>query len=286
MNEDGIMDILATRIFSTDIHYRTTEVVLIYLKSGTIPQVETFTAESLGMSDKYLAGPLGVGDFDGDGGFDIVVGFAAKNVEPGTYTPNALIRRDKSGKLLELTKPWGPSDTFGPEYYGSTVQDINDDNRADLLVDGKKNSFFSWDNSSWKSIETNFKPSTMMFNGAWQDIDFDGKFDFLGYDEVWRNKGGGNFEKSSLGPWSPSQGDMIDIDLDGNLDLLGCDGWHRGDGFGNYDAKKGKVSVQTNYPSFCFGTWADVTGDGLPDAIGIGGTTIGCNKNIGKPILK
>jgi hypothetical protein len=287
LNGDGTPDILGKKTSIVDIHYSTTEIVIIYLKNGGNFQVETFSTESLGMGQYNMVSPITVGDVDADGGLDILVQFIPKNMI-NVYGPISMIRRDKEGKFIELTAPWGPN-VSETAYGNSFLQDLDGDHRAELLVfsSNLKNLALSWQSPIWSPTQnTNFKPSTPVNQGSWKDIDFDGKADFLGYDEVWRNKGGGTFEKSTLGPWpTSSKYDMLDVDLDGNLDLPGCDGWHRGDGFGNYDPKPGKVITPITYPSFCSAAWVDVTGDGLPDGIG-GGTTIVCYPNIGKPILK
>lgn len=290
LNGDKIPDILSGKKIAQS-NSITREIVLIYLKPGGSHLVETLTAESLGLGQVLLKEPLALGDVDGDGGLDILVQSFTQAADIA-YGPVFLLRRSKEGNLLGVSAPWQPGELFGKRHSGASFVDLDGDGKSELVASiydenssTSKTYFYSWNGVDWASLKVSFDSSIAVKDGVWKDIDFNGKIDFIGYGEVWRNKGDGNFEKSTLGPWQPSQGEMIDIDLDGNFDLLGCDGWHRGDGFGAYDTNPGKVLAKINHPSLC-DTWADVTGDGLPDGLGIGGTTIACYPNVGKPILK
>jgi hypothetical protein len=289
MNGDSSPDLVASRIPIQHPELGSSEVVLVYLKAGEAPKVETITAGMIGLN-KFL-GPINVGDVDGDGGQDLLIVPGGLPVEG----PVAFLRRSVDGKILSITDSWPKGSTgFGWQSSQSEVLDLDGDGRAELfhypyLSDmGQAPSVqvpfesISWDGSSWNPTKLTFSPKS---KGTFLDLNEDGVTDFVNPGEMWFNKNKGFYEKKDFeGSAAPRDG-TIDLDLDGNIDLP-AGGWYRGNGFGHFE-NGSPILYEETQASVGSARFADFSGDGVYDIVNQGGGgTISCHINIGKPILK
>ncbi len=151
-----------------------------------------------------------VGDFNGDGGIDVL------SLKEGGL---AALWLNEKGRLVLQERTLD----FGEGVFRLLPVDMDTDGDLDLFALGRAVKSALWENDgrgSFRRLEQTFSSGTRVAAG---DIDLDGKKDLVSGSDIWINKGGGRFENVqtvSLGMTSALE--LADIDGDGDLDLLGA----------------------------------------------------------------
>ena len=194
--------------------------------SGTFTKAQSITG--------YDVRALALGDLDGDGDLDLVLG--VERDAAGTSSANRIYLNDGSGAFADSGLALGSAETFGV-----AVGDLDGDGKLDLFFgnygDSNPPDEVWFNASSGGSLQ--FTASTQAFPNrstsavAIGDLDGDGDLDLVlgfgrnsypstGPDTVWLNDGNGWFTDTgqSLGNGRTIQLALGDLDGDGDLDLV------------------------------------------------------------------
>jgi hypothetical protein len=219
------------------------------------------------------------GDADGDGDLDLYVANTG-----GQW--NFFYRNDGGGHFAKLRG--GAAVRHGGHSEGASWADIDNDGDLDLFVANstkQPNFLFRNDRDSGfvrvtdDPIVTDAESSVM---ACWADFDRDGWLDVYvvnrdGEDDaLYRNRGGGAFERVRVRPIAGNGGNgracaVADVDRDGDADLFVANArerrfLYRNDGAGGFVADTGGDAVAD--VSYSYGTsFADVDDDGDPDLL-------------------
>ena len=248
----------------------------LYLNDGT--GVFTDASERLGSVDG-VSNAVELGDIDGDGDLDILIGNAG---------PNAVLINDGKGTFSVETERRLPSTAETTQ--DLELGDIDGDGDLDLVVANEDgNRLLLNDGKGVFRDETDARlpsgPEQETREADFGDVDGDGDLDLVlanvefieGKDPQNRllfNDGGGVFEDRTathlpVDPVGTLDGDLIDIDGDGDLDLATAN-WQEdaraflNDGKGSFQRDEGVVATSAPVSGVDF-EFADFTGDGVPD---------------------
>lgn len=247
------------------------------------PQTRVYRNEGNGTLSRIEVGLTGVtggssswGDFDGDGGLDLVI-----TGEDASGTPTTrLYRNEGNGTFSQvgagLTGVTGGSSSWG---------DFNGDGALDLAIVGQDEAeratakiYRNEGSGQFTTIEAGLSGVDSYGSVEWGDYNQDGLIDLVvsgsavgigAMAKIYRNEGDGNFEDIEAGLEGQPFGTSIwgDHDGDGDLDLLitGRDPArlyrNEGDGnFANVDAGLGGLMAES-------ADWGDFDGDGHLDLV-------------------